>query len=181
MQPWYGRASHAVGRTLTRNLDDRTTLDLDEDLPFQRREWRASRLLFGLLLLLMLATAIGLFGNGPLSHLRVDAADGLTVEYDRFGRFGAATRVTVHTRAGADGTTEVALSRSLVENFLITQIVPTPAETELTADAILHRFNARPESRTPIIFDLQPQRRWVITGEIRSGSDSVPLTYFIYP
>ena len=163
-------------------LKRRKSLDLDEHLPFQRREWRASRLLWILLLLTMLATALGVFGNGPLSHARAEASNGgLSVQYDRFGRFGAAMRMTVSAPAPASGPTEMEISRSLLDAFQVTEIAPAPAAQELTDEAVRYRFDADPDSRTSIIFDIQPQRRWMLKGFIRSAGETVVLRQFIYP
>lgn len=163
-------------------LKRRRSLDLDERLPFQQREWRASRLLWILLLLTMLATGLGVFGNGPLSHARVQASTaGLSVDYERFGRFGAAMRMTVSAPAPAGGSTELEISRSLLDAFQVTEIAPAPAAQELTHDAVRYRFDADPNSRISIIFDIQPQQRWMLEGFIRSAGETVLLRQFIYP
>lgn len=163
-------------------LKRRQSLDLDERLPFQQREWRASRLLWILLLLTMLATALGLFGNGPLSHARVEASTGgLSVEYERFGRFSAAMRMTVNTPALASGSTELEISRSLFDAFQVTQIAPAPTAQELTREAVKYRFDTDPGSRTSISFDIQPRQCWMLEGFVRSAGETVSLRQFIYP
>jgi hypothetical protein len=163
-------------------LKRRTSLDLDERLPFKRGEWRASRLLWILLLLTMLATGLGLFGNGPLSHARVEASNGgLSVEYDRFGRLSASMRMTVNVPALARGPAQLEISRSLFDAFQVIQIAPAPVAQELTPEAVRYRFDADPGSRTAIIFDIQPQQCWMLEGFVRSAGETVSLRQFIYP
>ena len=40
-------------------------LEIDEDLPFQRREWFAERVAWAVMALLIAAALLGLFGTGP--------------------------------------------------------------------------------------------------------------------
>ena len=62
-------------------------LEVDEDLPFQRRAWVAQRIGWVLMALFVLAAAVGLLGAGPLSHARIDVPGLMTLEYERFARF----------------------------------------------------------------------------------------------
>lgn len=163
-------------------LKSRRSLDLDEHLSFHRHEWRASRVLWVLLLLTMLATGLGLFGNGLLSRTRREASqDGLSVEYDRFGRYGASMRLLVDVPAPPDGRVAIEISRSLIDAFLVQHITPAPSATELTAGGAIYRFDAAPGARMPIAIEVQPRQRWRVEGSVTAGRERVVLRQFIYP
>lgn len=163
-------------------LRSRQALDLDRYLSFHRHEWRASRALWIFLLLLMLATGLGLFGNGPLSRRRTEISPGgLAVEYDRFGRFGASMRVVAHVPVQADRSATLVISRSLLDAFLVQQITPAPAATDVASDAVTYRFDAPPAAHLPVVFEVQPRVRWNVQGFIGAGDERVRLRHFIYP
>jgi len=158
------------------------TLQIEESPRFQEREWQATRVTWILLLLVMLATGLGFFGNGPLSAARAGQSDGpLWVEYARFGRYGATVRLTVHARSQADGVVRVTVGRSLLEAFRIEQITPQPGAGRFTEDGVEYRIDAGRQGHTPIIFELQPVRRWLVQGAIQSAGRTVHFTQFIYP
>jgi hypothetical protein len=47
-------------------------LEIQEDLPFQRREWLVERVAWGVMALLIVAALLGLFGTGPDDRWRRD-------------------------------------------------------------------------------------------------------------
>ncbi len=164
------------------DLTSAETLELEEDLRFQQGEWHAARVLWVVLILLMAATALGLFGNGPLSRARAQApAGGLWVEYPRFARFGTSERFEVHTRPGPDGLARVSMSRSLLDRLLVVHITPRPRSATVTAEGVEYQFDVQPAPDTPIVFEVQSSRAWVARGRIRSGRDAVQIEELIYP
>jgi len=157
------------------------SLDLDEDLRAQEIEWRAGSILWIVLLATMIATGIGVFGNGWLSRTRAGEGSALSVEYDRFLRFGSTRRVTVRARAAADGSLRVTLGQGLLEAQQVIGVTPEPASATLLADGVEYRFDARSDETSSVAFDLQPVRRWMVEGEIRARDAAVRLRQFVYP
>jgi hypothetical protein len=158
------------------------TLELDEDLGFQRSEWRASRLTLAGLLSVMLAAGLGLFGNGPLSRARAgDPTGALWVDYDRFVRSQAATRLSIHARPNAHGSVHFTVSRSFLDAYRVMQVTPNPDSARVVPEGVEYRIGADPSGGGPVIFDVQPVQRWLVQGEIRSPQGSVRLRQFIYP
>ncbi len=43
------------------------TLDVEEDMAFQRRNWRAERIGWAAMVAIVIAAVLGLFASGPLS------------------------------------------------------------------------------------------------------------------
>jgi hypothetical protein len=157
------------------------SLELEHDEAFHQREWRVSSLAWFAFLGLMLATGLGVFGSGPLSHAHAEDPDGaLRVEYERFARFGAPQRLLVHARPGPDGTVRFLLGHSLRDAFQIRRITPEPESTTIVGDGIEYRFAARGgDSR--VVLDLQPARRGIVEAMIRSPEGAVEFSQLVYP
>ena len=69
-------------------------IELAEDMEFQRKNWRAERIGWAVLAFILLAAALGLFGQGPLGGTVVAAGDdSLSLTYERFWRLSSPTRL----------------------------------------------------------------------------------------
>jgi hypothetical protein len=105
--------------------------EIDEDLDFQRREWRAQRVGWALLSVFLIGATLGVFGGGgPLSSTKARADDGrLRVEYERFVRVGASSEITIETGTAlreGDAGFEVTLGRDYFDAIDIERAVPEP-------------------------------------------------------
>jgi hypothetical protein len=154
---------------------------LKHDPAFHRREWRVSSIAWLTFLGTMLATALGVFGNGPLSHGRAgDPSDAMWVEYERFVRFDRTHRITVHAQNPSNETVRFVLSNPLRDDFRIIDIVPEPLATTIANEGIEYQFKAESRQST-VVFHLQPTRRWFVESLIRSPEATVTLMQFVYP
>ncbi|MEP7151377.1 MAG: hypothetical protein ABI856_06680, partial [Nitrospira sp.] len=62
-------------------------IQIEQDLPFQYRQWRLERIGQVLLACCIVAALLGLFGHNPLSTTTGQTSDGrLSIHYDRFAR-----------------------------------------------------------------------------------------------
>jgi hypothetical protein len=119
------------------------SLEIDEDLTFQRRMWRARTAGKWLLIALVAAAAAGLFGKGPLSTGKVSDPDGrLTIEHERFARFQAPATLRFRFAPGAarEGKVRVWIERAFLEEIKIDTIVPEPEASELAGDRMRYTF-----------------------------------------
>ena len=109
--------------------------ELDRHLPFQRREWRAQQIGWIALGLFLAAALAGLFGGGPLSSARAsDLHGGLTVDYQRFVRAGAAQRLLFEINTPAASPVELRLSRAYLDAIRVEHVLPPPASTTATGE-----------------------------------------------
>lgn len=154
-------------------------LQVRQDLGFQRREWRSSRLLWTVVLALMAATALGLFGRGLLSRAE-DASGALRIEYERFARYGAAIRLTVHL-AQAGAPRELVLDYGYLRAMHVSSIVPAPIAEQPAEGGVLFRFAPSSSRTLEVQFDMQPVRRFNVRGTIQSGSQAITFWQFVYP
>jgi hypothetical protein len=147
-------------------------LELDEDIRFQRREWSVQQVGWWVLSVFVLAAFLGVFGGGPLSRARAgEPGEALWIEYERFARVGAATRISVHFLAGSENEPrEVRLNREYFDALRLQGIVPEPAQVVVGQDAVTFRFAAGkgPGAET-VVFDVEPTSPGPHRIRIRTG------------
>ncbi|WP_170228933.1 hypothetical protein [Polyangium fumosum] len=157
-------------------------LETSEDLAFERTSMRVRRVGRALLFLFVLLAALGLFGDGPLSHARAGDASGLFVRYERFTRVDGTTRFEIHPRVQSSAAPRrLFLSASLFEHGHIEHFVPEPSSLEMTADRSVITL-PRVEAGGLIVLVLRPVR----PGRLRfslgeEGSPALDLSLFVYP
>ena len=157
-------------------------LSIEEDLAFERAEARVARVLWVLLLAVMAATLLGLFGNGPLSATQVtDEAAGLRVEYDRFGRLGAAMRTTVQLETSPDGRASFTLDRPYLDAVRIVAIHPEPDASAPMASEVRYAFSGLPAPPATITIDFEPRTFGRIRAQIGTDSGHLSFIHVIYP
>ena len=108
-------------------MSRKRSLEIDEDLTFQKKEWRAQRIGVVALSLLVLAALLGLTGRGGfLSHGEaVDAVGTVRVEYERFVRRGSRSTMKLHLR-GASGDVRFWVGAPYIERVRIESVAPAP-------------------------------------------------------
>ena len=111
------------------------TLEIDEDLQFQRKEWLFQRIGAALLVVFVVAALLGFTGmGGPMSHGEAVGQDGLLhVEYERFVRRGGMSTVRLHLRS-APGDVRFWVSAPYFEHARIESVAPTPELVSVESD-----------------------------------------------
>jgi hypothetical protein len=123
---------------------------LDDDLPYQRREWRAQRFGWWALTVFVAAAALGVFGGGPLSRATAASADGgLRLDYDRFVRSGAPARMLVHVAGSPAPDPGRALHLEFSRDFIdaigssVSPRSPRPSSSAPTSSPCISRMRGR--------------------------------------
>lgn len=110
--------------------DDRPPpgLQVDQDMRFQRCEWRVQRAGWAAGVFILAAALAGLFGHGPLSRAEAGSRDGpLHVRYDRIVRNQAPADLRLSFFLDpAGGETTLWLSSALVQNIELRSVMPQP-------------------------------------------------------
>jgi hypothetical protein len=160
------------------------SLEIGQDLDFQRKEWEVQRVAWLVVLVILLAAVAGIFGAGPLSH--AEAASGpLEMNYDRIARRGSETTLTLRVapQTAVDGELPLWLDRDFLDKVNIDRIVPEPAEMEAEDERVIYRFVAAdPEQVAEITFQLNPAEPGIARGRLGvvDGAE-VSFAQFIYP
>jgi hypothetical protein len=160
-------------------------LEINQDLDFQRREWRVQRVGRAVMVLLLFAALAGVFGAGPLSRATAGERETLAVEYDRFLRRGADNRLTVRVGPRAATGREVRLwvPPRYLERMHYERAVPEPQRTVFAPGRLWLIFPvASPGTPFEVVLDFKPQQ----VGPARAalgvaGGPTLSLSQFVYP
>ncbi len=161
-------------------------LEIDQDLDFQRRTWRAQRAGWTVMVILALAALLGLLGPGPLSNSTAGNRNAaLWLEFHRFIRYQAPTHLRIHLRPAIKDRDRVRVwfNRDYLEAFQIQAMTPPPESVEVRGRWLIYVFRVfEPSQPTAIMFYVEPEKFGSISGSIGLGNGSL-LTFsqFVYP
>jgi len=121
------------------------SIEIDEDLKFQKKEWFYQRIGMAGLVLIVLAALLGFTGmGGPFSHGDVgDPSGPLHVEYERYVRRGGLSTLTLHLHT-SPGDVRFWVSAPYFEYVRIDSVAPTPEM--VSVDAGRHVYLIRSSS-----------------------------------
>lgn len=160
-------------------------LEIDEDLTFQRREWRVQRVLWLVCAVVLVLGLAGVFGGGPISSVkRTSGDDTVTVEYHRFvrhdGRASLTFRVDAAHASGQE--VEVWLDQHFLARVQIETVSPAPASARSGDDRMTWVFEIEEGADVLIVtFAYRPQHIGRLPGEAGSGESTVDIGQFAYP
>ena len=156
-------------------------LELGQDLDFQRRSWRIERVGWGVMLLMVVAALLGLFGgDAVLNQAALGTIDsGLHVQYHHVDRVLDPT----HLRVELDGSGRLWLANSFLERVLIDEIIPEPEQMIAGEERTTFVFAlAEADAAGTVLIYYKPQRIGPLSGQIGvEGGDSYDLHQFIFP
>jgi hypothetical protein len=162
------------------------SIEVDEDLAWQRRTWTIQR--FGWFAMggLVLTALTGVFGYGPVSWQQASDTAGLVrVEYERFQRQGSefTLRVDLAPEATPHDAVPLRVSGSFLDAVEVKGIVPEPREARSLGGDVEYVFPpAQPGQPATIRFALKLREVGFHTAEIGlNGREPARFTQFVYP
>jgi hypothetical protein len=164
----------------------RRGLEIDENLDIERRHWIYERIVWSLMFAVVLAGVLGVFGSGVLSRATAAAsATGLRVEYRRFSRAIAPTRLRFHVPPGSasGGNVRLWIGSAYLHDVDVQQVTPPPERVELGSDRLTYVFRSGDSAAAAeIVFVVEPQS-W---GELHGlagigGGEPVAFAQIIFP
>ncbi len=152
------------------------TLDVDEDLAFQKNEWAVQRVGIGLLYVFVLAAAFGATGmGGALSRGEAGRPEEpVFVEYERFVRRGAASTVRLHLRT-PPGEVKFWVSAPYFEHVRVESVAP-PVQNVLV-DENRHVYTIQSGS-AGVVVTLEVQHHSIGTIDAEAGLVGGPAVRF---
>jgi hypothetical protein len=157
------------------------TLEVNQDLAFQRREWVVQRIGWALMFLFVAAAAAGVFGAGAAGNaVAGEPGSELWVDYERFGRRGAPLLMRVHAVASS-GELRLQLDRGYLEGVRVQSVTPEPASTESAGADLVYIFRATPGQEMAVTFDLHAEQLGSRTVRVQAGGRRIEFRQFIYP
>jgi hypothetical protein len=134
-----------MAEPLFRGMKKRT-LQIDEDIPFQRTEWRAQRIGIALMFLFVLCALLGLTGSGGLLSRGEAGEPGspIHVEYDRVVRRDTTSTMTLHLRGGGSSAVRFWIASPYLEHAAVEFVSPEPES--VSGDATRHVYTIHASS-----------------------------------
>lgn len=127
------------------------TLQLEQDLGFQRRAAALQRAGRVLLVLGLLAGLAGVFGTGPLSHASASAPGrAFSVDYDRVLRSEQSSSLEVSPQLHSKGAGSVSLSESYLNSVDLSDVTPQPDSETANADRVVLTYQGGLPSQVQI-------------------------------
>jgi hypothetical protein len=159
-------------------------LDIDEDVNFSRRAWLVQRVSFWVMALVLIASALGLLGNGALA--RRDAHDPtgqLHVRYDGLVQASSTSHLTLTVRPQTPGTVTLWISEPYLGGVEVQTMTPEPTRSWLDDGRVVYAFAAAP-SATAVTIRValrphSPGRSNATIGLV--DGPAVRLRQFVYP
>ena len=160
-------------------------LEIDQDIAFQQREWRAQRIgRFGLLVVIVLAVA-GAFGAGPLSSATLRTPDGrLELDYSRIARHRSPEPLRIRiVPPAADTSVDLWINREYLHGLAVQRISPDPVRVTSDNERLVYRFGIANASRpAEVVFQVDADALWMRRGAIGFvGGDSITFRQFVLP
>ena len=160
-------------------------IELDQDIAFQRKQWRFERVGWGLVALLIVLAAAGLFGTGPLSSATAGSdAEGLTVEYQRFVRRQGQVELVIgiDARHASNGQVELRIAGDYLASVRVQEVSPQPVEVRADGANQVYVFAvAEGAASIEVTIGGAPQEIGRFAGEVGAGDVSVSFSQFSYP
>jgi hypothetical protein len=159
--------------------------EIRQDLPFQHRQWAVQRVGWVLAAITLVLAIGGLFGNGPLSHVRA-GSPALQVDYERFIRRDSPVEIGIEAQPTSGEEVRLAVSRDYLHSLRIDSIVPAPERTETTAQDVVMVFRvARPADSARVTINATPLHAGTLRGSVRAMSvgaqPAVVIDQFTWP
>jgi hypothetical protein len=143
------------------------TLEIDDDLGFQRKEWFAQRVGIGVMGLFVIAAMLGFTGmGGPLNYASAgERGDPIHVEYERVVRRGAKTTVKLHVHSDPPGFIQLWIAARYLDDVIIDSVAPIPQT--VTVEASRHVYTVRAASSdVTITIEMEPQTFGRLAAEV---------------
>jgi hypothetical protein len=163
-------------------VDD--AISVGEDLEFQQRWWRFEKLAWGVLVVVLVADALGVLGRGWLARAERTSADGaLHVHYERVERAGTPSEMTLDFGRAAVRRDQIRLivSETIVKELGAQRIIPQPESSAVGPEGVTYLF---PTTGTPatVSFALEPSFPGVHDVTLTaSGERSMHLSILVLP
>jgi hypothetical protein len=151
-------------------------LELDEDHNMHVLGWRIQRIGWGLMGLIFVLAALGLFGTGFISK-RVEGGDALKIEYEHFGRYEAEMKIIV--RFPSNELTRISIPLVYLRDMKIQQILPDPLEKKIENGNYLITFSGVNKGELTVY--LLPQTTGSLNTIVHINDQPFAINHYIYP
>ena len=157
----------------------------DDDIGFQRRQWRVERFGWAAMVLVIIAALAGVFGGGGIVELATasDSSRLTEVRYARFARYSSSTTLEVNVTASASARPmRLSISDQYLGAMNVRTITPPPTSTSIADRQHVFVFDRAASAAATIRFELVPESIGRHEGWIAvDGAAPVFFAHFVYP
>lgn len=153
------------------------SLDFQDEIALHKKGWIIQRIGWGLMIVLVLAASLGLFGTGVLANV-TKTVDDSVIKYERFVRFGKPMNLRIET-VPVDGKIVVALPLDYLMHVELERIVPKPEVERIRHTTVEFVFNASDDGK--IKFYLVPEKVGKVATQLRVNQSDFIINHFVYP
>jgi hypothetical protein len=160
------------------------SLELEEDMAFQKLEWTMERIGWIFLTLVAAAMLAGYFGKGPVSETAAGDEKGpLWIRYERFGRWQTRTTLEVHAApSDFDKKVRLSVNEGYLKEMRLEQITPEPESVEARADKTTFTFAAGERNERLLIkLHVEPEQWGRKSGRLELPDRTVSFQQLVYP
>ena len=166
--------------------DGQESLEVRENLRFQRGEWIVQRIGWAVMVALVVAALVGVFGRGPASATTaLDPSGRLEVEYERFGRLESRSdlRIRIDRALFDEQEARIWIDHELIDHQQVTQITPEPQSVISGKSGYTIVLAVDPgDAQAKAVVHLIPLKPGQYSGRIGvPGGPDVSMTQFVYP
>lgn len=155
----------------------KTSLELEDDIKLHETGWIIQRAGWIIILLLVIASALGLFGNGLLSKAEItDNTNKLS--FEKRARYEAPMQMTIHATS-RNNRIEVRIPQSYFDTVALDKVVPEPQEQTIAKGFAIFTFET--EGPSVIKFYLIPEKTGTVKAQIQVNESDFSISQFIYP
>lgn len=152
------------------------TLEIDEQLKLQKKGWVVQRIGWGVIFLLPVLGAFGMFGEGLISNHK-ETKGALEAHYERFYRYEKEMQVSI--KSPSEHMAQIALPQEYLSQFRVVRIIPEPEQRLALGQNIVYQFGGNSNHQVTIY--AVPQTYGSISGTLSVNNQQFPLHHYIYP
>jgi hypothetical protein len=156
-------------------------LQIEQDLAYQKRAWFVQRIGWAVMMVVVVATAAGLFGDGVLSNASV-GNDEFRIEYKRFPHYLSAAPLTIRAQNNSNDDLQIRISSAFLEAMKLDSVVPQPESVQAGPGWLNYTFKTAAPGQILVRFNITPEQTGWVTGTVTcENRQSLSFWQFVYP
>lgn len=149
---------------------------IDEQLALQEKGWIIQRIGWLIIIAIMIAGGLGLFGSGWLSK-KTSSSGNIKAEFERFYRYETEMKVLVES---GEHISSISFPQQYLKDFRIIHFVPDPANNNTTGNEV--KYNFLPHENKIVTVYLVPKHYGSLSGAMKVNERTIiNLNHFIFP
>lgn len=169
---------------MQKHEDESRSYPVQENMRWQRIEWRIQYVGYLVLAVIVILGACGLFSKGVLSSRQQLSDDGnLRVEYERFGRSDSDMNMTLRVKHLPGERFTLTIGGEEMDNFQIQSLQPQPLTARSENNRLILTYAiSNQQAGATVWLDMQPQTfgRYPVTVTLNNDT-RVQFTQWVYP